>query len=286
MHIRFFPAEIKDSYNKTKSQIIKWCAKKDIIFRRYGKFDTKRYTLKEPQRYKDLNLVRFRGITSYAVERTLANDIDFIYPKWKEPKIENAVLINSNKTIENFIIVMKAQITAFLFHPPMFEPSIWVTDRARLLVNQYDGVVNPVKCGTPIEKPDIKTYEVDIKSKSEYRLEHKVTREQYGFLDSYVGEAFNVLSLQLSNISAEYQKEVSGIEDSFDLAPDITIFPGYVHTCGSPVVCYTRSRFTYRCPNCGHVKLSSLRPTTSEEFSAACEKYREEFNKMAQIMGF
>ena len=273
--------------------LLDYLSEREILVKKHENHMRYHYPVQNPTVYRTFELPRYRGNIQYVIHRYIDAYELWYYPKWKKCEAQNAIKLLDNSRTETFEIQMVAFIEAFLLHPPMFEPSIWVPRRSNFEICVNTHLYSPVfPAGdnpAPTERLPVKKYTVSL---DECRPSLTMSFDSEGFnahKDHFLKNMSDRLLEYLDNTSDKFQKEISGIEEpmsfrkGFDLVPDLVC-----SVCGAPIVSFKGNR---RCikdytPEHRLLKDESFRRLHHTDWLIQCEKHREDLNRVQHEVGF
>lgn len=271
-----------------KIMLLDYLVRKDKLVARHAVHNVKTYPLEGPEVYKHFEVFRATGIVSYVIHRIITVNEVWYYPKWKEDRVENALLVLANSSYQEIEVKTRAQLKSFLLHPPHFEPSLWVSNdtMTEIAVFEHRFTPFPAPIEGPIEKPvcNVTRHRIDL-SKALLQGSGKFVVDTFKQEKPRILKALSDAMLSyLEERGEEIQAKICDLSDSHEINKDICVVEDMI------------------CPNCQHVVVHFKRPNIKTcvnhcdpyytcmlvsrlDWLKALEKDRQELNHLVDLYG-
>lgn len=271
-----------------KILLLDYLVRKDILVARHAKHDAKFYPLEGPEVYKHFEVFRASGALSYVLHRVITLNEVWYYPKWKEDKVENAILVLANSSYQEIEAKMRVELKAFLLHPPHFEPSLWVSDDFTTEISVYEHRLPILSAPIegPIEKIDytVSKHRIDLHA-AQLQMSGKFVVDTFKQDKPRILKAMSDSLLRyLEEHGEEVQAKICDLADCYDVNKDISVVKDVIcPQCQHVVVDFKRPGIK-RCVK-GCDPYYTCMPISHVDWLKAVENDRSELNHLADIYG-
>ena len=276
-------------------RFLDYLADHDFFVRKRDFHDTKFYVVEQPTLYKHFDTLRFKGRVEYVVHRVITTSEVYYYFNWCEECLDSAFKVLDFSKTEEFEVTMRVLVEEFLFHPPHFEPSIWVNRHHRLQMSvneyRYTPLFVPTTDKIIKEAVQVKYYTVDLE-KAMPQLKMKFAA--FGFKGDrprYLKGMCDRMLEHLESHAEDYQYEVSGVTDRYQFREDLIVVSDLLcRQCGSPVFQFHGEKSCARGCNRNTPVYSNseeylFKRVKHTDWERVCEQHRDKLNEVQQKVG-